>query len=162
MLNPKIEAKKSKLHNLGLFAKELIHRGEIIWQLDESARRFTPDEFHSLPFDQKELGCQLGDFYVISTDGTQYMNHSCNPNVWWEGDHAYSARRDIQPGEEITYDYSTSDVDYQWKSTWECLCGDNDCRKYITNTDILHPNLQEKYKGHLPSWTINFIKKNKI
>src|SRR5262245_17355356 len=35
-------------------------------------------------------------------------NHSCDPNLWWEGPYDLVARRDIAAGEELTNDYATS------------------------------------------------------
>lgn len=56
------------------------------------------------------------------------------------------ARRDIKKGEELYYDYATSESnDYMYM---DCLCGAPQCRKVITGKDYRLPQLQELYKGH--------------
>ena len=43
----------------------------------------------------------------------RYVNHACNPNCYVEifGHHIWIiASRDIEPGEELTYDYNTEGV----------------------------------------------------
>jgi hypothetical protein len=67
------------------------------------------------------------------------------------------ARRDILPGEEITYDYATSEAHPWWKEKWVCQCGADNCRGVITGRDCLDPAFQERYRGHLPSWVLVFI-----
>ena len=89
------------------------------------------------------------------------MNHSCDPNTWWVSDTQLAARRTIKQGEEVTYDYSTSDVSPDWVAQWECQCGAKDCRKRISSIDCLREDFQRKYGGHLPSWVKEFIRKNK-
>ena len=45
---------------------------------------------------------------VIARKPTFFQNHSCDPTTWWVDDITLVARRDILPGEEITYDYGTT------------------------------------------------------
>lgn len=89
------------------------------------------------------------------------MSHSCDPNIWWISDTQLAARCDIEPGEEITYDYSTSDVSPDWVAEWDCKCGAKDCRMRITSRDCLQEDFQRKYGENLPSWTKQFIESNK-
>jgi hypothetical protein len=51
----------------------------------------------------------------------------CDPNTWFEGDGLMTARRDIQPGEELTYDYCTSDTVLATRLR-TCYCGTSLCR----------------------------------
>lgn len=90
-----------------------------------------------------------------SGDADDYINHSCNPNCYLHivGKRAiiYSLY-DIMPGNELTFDYSTTctETDKQWKM--ECLCGDINCRKVISGWQYLPQNIIEDYKqkGILP------------
>ena len=55
------------------------------------------------------------------------------------------ARRDIEPGEELTFDYATCDSsDYD---EFECLCDEPTCRGVVTGLDWAKPELQAKYDG---------------
>jgi len=62
------------------------------------------------------------------------VNHSCSPNTGIlsrNGDVYLVSLRDIQAGEELSFDYSTSMVDEPW--SMDCLCGEKECRGKIAN-----------------------------
>ena len=55
------------------------------------------------------------------------------------------ALRDIEVGEELTFDYATCDgTDYD---EFVCACGEPTCRGTVTGRDWLLPELQERYAG---------------
>lgn len=77
--------------------------------------------------------------------GLEYVNHSCNPNsrlVVSENtpEVAFVAIRDINEGEYVTFDYSTSEWDMDEK--FDCRCGAPNCRghiggaKYLSDHDV--------------------------
>jgi hypothetical protein len=51
--------------------------------------------------------------------------------------------REILPGEELLWDYSTSMFERHW--TMRCHCGCKECRHVITDFDLLPLHLQKKY-----------------
>lgn len=56
------------------------------------------------------------------------------------------AMRDIEPGEELTFDYAMCDAsDYD---EFNCLCGMPTCRGIVTGADWRDPVLQAKYMGY--------------
>ena len=74
------------------------------------------------------------------------FNHSCDPNVGIIGQIALVAMRDIAAGEELCFDYATSDAsDYD---EFPCACGAAICRGVVRGTDWRLPELQEKYRGY--------------
>lgn len=78
--------------------------------------------------------------------GMMHLNHSCAPNVGVQGQIAFVAMRDIDAGEELTFDYAmTDDEDYE---AMTCACGTLECRKTITGRDWTLPGLQQKYQGY--------------
>lgn len=158
MLHKDVQIKKSEVEGTGVFATKFIPQGTVVWKLDPDEKKFTKDELITLSKEKQKLAYQAGDKFIIVTDGSEVMNHSCNPNLWWEGDDSLSIRRDIQAGEELTYDYSTSDVNPDSMPNMECNCKSSNCRKVITYKDILNSQLQKQYFGHLPSWVLEFIK----
>jgi SET domain-containing protein len=159
MLSSSVEIKEITPGNFGLFAKTKISKGDLIWKLDTNEKQLTKEERDGLPEDIQKFAFQYQDKFIVVHDGSQYMNHSCDPNTWWTADDELSALRDINAGEEITYDYSTADIG-DWTASWKCNCGSPDCRQTITGKDIIDKKLQEKYQGHLPSWSKVFIKDN--
>lgn len=70
----------------------------------------------------------------------RFMNHSCNPNVFWQlvqYEHnresflhvAFFALKHIPPLTELTYDYGISQ--FETRSKRKCLCGSEKCRGYF-------------------------------
>lgn len=55
------------------------------------------------------------------------LNHSCAPNAYFGPKRQLFALRPIRKGEEVTFDYSTSEVDPQW--TMACDCRAKGCRR---------------------------------
>jgi uncharacterized protein len=103
---------KSPIHGFGIFAKESVAKGTMIWQFhDKLDIKFTPQEFDQLPPSVKEeIEWHMyepeegGPFYYEATMG-KYMNHSREPNVDFSEVGQGIANRDIQAGEELTCDY---------------------------------------------------------
>ncbi len=115
---------KSSIHGFGVFAKEPIKKGAIIWEFNPLFDiRFSQEEFDKLPPSaQQEIEIHLyqpeqnGMLYYESTMG-KYMNHSREPNVDFSNVGLGVATRDVVSGEELTCDYrdfmaDVSHIDY--------------------------------------------------
>jgi hypothetical protein len=73
------------------------------------------------------------------------INHSCSPNCQLRNATQLITMRDIAVGEELTYDYATSDTsDYD---EFECACGSDNCRVRITGNDWKLLDLQSRYQN---------------
>lgn len=136
----------------GLFAIEAIDAGEllVVWggelrTADQIAALQEGDNCHGLQVDE---GIYL--WSIRDGDAGDYVNHSCDPNAWVFGQISLLARRDISAGEEITFDYATTDAsDYD---TFECHCGSVLCRGVVTGQDWQRADLQERYRGHFSAY----------
>ncbi len=73
------------------------------------------------------------------------INHSCDPSAWLEGLDVV-ARRDLEPGDEVTLDYATFCTEPM--RSFECACGAARCRGEIRGTDYLE-DFVERYGDHL-------------
>lgn len=150
-LSPKVEVRESKIHGKGLFAKEKIQKNEVIaisegdvLTLDEAAKLTDEERGICTCIDDYHLFCPK-DFKNIPPDWC--INHSCDPNSGSPPDiYTQIAIKDIEIGEEITFDYAMTDIP-ALLSNWECNCGALNCRKAITSNDWQIPELQERYKG---------------
>jgi hypothetical protein len=60
------------------------------------------------------------------------MNHSCEPTTTSIGTLMEIARRDIQPGEELTCEYGLAYV----TEGFDCACGAPTCRGTLVPTDL--------------------------
>lgn len=73
------------------------------------------------------------------------VNHSCNPNCGPRNAVQIVAMRDIAIGEELTFDYGTTDgSDYD---QFECACGHKLCRGTVSGSLWRNPEMQSRYKG---------------
>ncbi|WP_170153170.1 SET domain-containing protein [Roseiarcus fermentans] len=75
-----------------------------------------------------------------------FVNHSCDPNAVLAGQITLIAWRDIAAGEEICFDYATSESTVQEFSA--CLCGSPECRGAFTADDWRLPRLRRRYGQH--------------
>jgi len=161
MLHPAIALEEnSAIHGKGLVASELIRCGEIVWQQDDEGET-VPCEVIAAWSDEEQAAFRLIGYqcdehtFRVCAGIERYMNHSCDPNTWWEDSRTLVARRDIPPGEEVTYDYATSEVAIPFQMV--CRCGSPCCRRVITNRDYLDPAWQAQYGPHLPAHVLRAI-----
>lgn len=158
-LTPKTEVRKSSIDKKSVFAKKLIKKNELISVF--GGYIIKGKDYRKLM--KKGFGRIAGysiqvskDFHLATLnpkdlDGSDFFNHSCNPNTGIKGQILLVAIRDIQPGEEITFDYAMTDCDPD--DYFKCNCGAKNCRKVITGNDWKKAELQKKYKGYF-SWYI--------
>jgi uncharacterized protein len=114
----------------------------------------TEDELSLVTPYQQHHGIQIEDtLYMIPLvegEAADYINHSCNPNCGIRGQICLVAMREIQPGEEICFDYAMSDSsDYD---EFNCECGAPGCRGRVSGNDWMIPELQEKYQGYFSAY----------
>lgn len=114
--------------------------------------------FAALSEDDQTHGLQIEEgLYLVATarEDSDYVNHSCDPNAWLEGQVALRARRAIAAGEEICFDYAMTDgSDYD---EFECVCGTGLCRGKVTSQDWQLRELQERYGGHFSPYLLRRI-----
>ena len=144
----------------GLVATGWIRKGEIVSQLEPNQPMYLVEDILTWPPEKLEPffvhAYQCSETHYVSEEGIErFMNHSCDPNTWWLDDDTLVARRDIAPREELTYDYSTTEIAVDF--AMECLCGSPDCRGVITNKDYLDPAWQKRFGAYLPAHTRKVI-----
>ena len=145
VLSNKVEIRTNSLNGKGIFAKENIKKGEIVFI--KGGHILTRDEIFSSGVINSYF--PISDEYFLGATNKDeedqiklYQNHSCNPNVGLHGEITFIAMRDIEKDEELTVDYAFIDnKDY----SFECTCGSNNCRKIITGFDWKIKELQDKY-----------------
>lgn len=159
MLHHAIVVKDSGIQGRGLFAAENIKAGEITWWQGPNEPRYHIDTIRRWPLEKQEKffrlayqvdeECYHGPVDGSAVDPADFMNHSCDPNTWFIDDATMVARRKIQSGEEITYDYATSEIAETYVLP-HCNCGAPDCRQIVRGPDYrLLPAVREKYGTHV-------------
>ncbi|MGO9266387.1 MAG: SET domain-containing protein-lysine N-methyltransferase [Candidatus Binataceae bacterium] len=71
-----------------------------------------------------------------------YLNHSCDGNLGFNQKGDFVARRKVEKGEELTYDYGLAESNPRFRM--KCKCGAPNCRKIITGNDWRDPAFREK------------------
>ena len=144
MENSKVVLRNTPDRGMGVFAVERIDKGEVIagWKKGTVywARRAS-----ELPDPVKNHAVQFSEHIWIDCDGiARFTNHSCEPNC---GIHEFQlvAMREIQAGEEITWDYDMTE-NCDWRMV--CMCGTPSCRGVIRGHRFLPEPARQKYVGY--------------
>lgn len=140
MESDSLEIRDSKFGK-GLFAKKDVPAGTVLCKVTGRQLRFE----ETILLKERESHTLQTDFdrYILCEPPFLYSNHSCNPNCGINHNLQLVALRAIKKGEELFWDYSTSMLERHW--TMKCSCGEKNCRKIITDFDLLPKNLQAKY-----------------
>jgi hypothetical protein len=77
-----------------------------------------------------------------------YLNHSCDPNLWIGPDFSLATLRDVAAGEELTIDYALWTGDPLYVPRWSCECMATCCRRTISHTDWMRIDLIVRYRDH--------------
>ena len=121
----------------GIFANEFLPKGTLTYVKDSLEIELSPAQFS-----QQDLAIQAvvdkysyideKGHYVVSWDNAKYINHCCEPNTISTGYGFEIAIKDIYPGDEITDDYGT----FNLEQGFACECGSSNCRKRIMPEDL--------------------------
>ena len=127
-LSPRLRGlPKANGNGNGIFAQESLKKGELLAVFGGSV--YPWELFAALPERERSLSLQVEENLFLVPDKIgegDYVNHSCDPNAGLSGQIALVAMRDIQPGEEVCFDYAMSDtVPYD---EFDCRCGAENCR----------------------------------
>ena len=130
---PGISVGKSEIDGNGCFATRRFLKGQKIGELtgERIARREAARRMRG----RRRLRiCAIDSYWGIDGsvggNGTEYINHSCQPNCYMKilyGHVLFFALREIEPGEEITLDYVLS----YHSDRKRCRCRAASCRGTI-------------------------------
>jgi hypothetical protein len=151
-IDEKVAASSAGAKGEGLYALKPIRAGETVVAFGGHA--IDRATLESLPAERRIHAIQIDDhLFLVGPDPAEpgdLVNHSCDPNCGLVGALLVVAMRDIEPGEEITFDYAMSDsTDYD---EFDCSCGTPHCRKRVTGDDWMRPELQQRYAGWFSSY----------
>jgi hypothetical protein len=71
----------------------------------------------------------------------RFMNHSCEPNAMVDGC-GVSAVTDIEPGEEITFHYNTTE--WEMAEPFDCECGSGGCEGRVAGYANTSPEARKR------------------
>ncbi|MET8870333.1 SET domain-containing protein-lysine N-methyltransferase [Nonomuraea sp. NPDC004580] len=144
-LSPAAEPRRSPIEGTGLFAVERIRRGEVVMRL--GGRVIDDDTLAALTPPYSSITVEDGVHLLLDpAHPVRYGNHSCDPTLWHQDATTLTARRDIEPGEELTVDYATHTGAEGWSMA--CRCGAPSCRGVVTGADWRSERLRQIYGTH--------------
>ena len=130
-----------------VFAAQPIAAGEVICEF--LGRRFRADRVPHAMEGGRDRYVQITEGEYLGPSGRvdDLINHSCAPNAGLRFGQRVElvAIRDIDAGEEIAWDYSTTLKESNWHMI--CRCGAPDCRRVIGNFASLTPERQEWFRA---------------
>lgn len=120
-----------------LFAAKNIEEGIVLSKIDFEKMLNAPDKY----------SVQIGEnqHVVLKPDYLKFINHSCNPNVFFDLNRMeIRTLREIKSGEEIAFFYPST----EWKMTepFDCLCGSSNCLTRIAGAYNLSSDSFRKYQ----------------
>ncbi|MGH7639191.1 MAG: SET domain-containing protein [Gemmatimonadaceae bacterium] len=139
--SPPFEIRESPIQGLGAFATRRIPAGTRL--IEYSGERLTPEQadarYPEVPGERHHTFLfAIDDEWVVDAavngNDARWINHSCDPNcdavvddakIWIE------TIRDVQPGEELAYDYAYELEERhtaEAKRRYPCNCGAKRCR----------------------------------
>ncbi len=166
-IHPSLELREVPGIGIGTFTTSPLKKGDLV--IVQGGRilssyalgnepAYIPYGYHCYQVERDQYICPI-ESSRESADGVFNVNHSCEPTCGINGQISMVAFRDIEAGEQITFDYAMSDVERP-EEEWEpmkCLCNAENCRGLITGMDWQKKELQEKYKGFFSRYVQDLI-----
>ena len=139
MIHPHTELRYiNEQMGFGVFATQFIPKGTITWALDELDQILEPNYLDTVDKYKGEIikkyayRNQDGKF-VLCWDLGRYVNHSFHANCMGTAYEFELAIRDIYPGEQLTDDYGTLNID----EPFECISEEGTNRRVVYPDDLL-------------------------
>ena len=141
----KIVMQSTKKKGQGVFAKQNITKGEVVHE-GKPVMLVKERTSHSFQIQFKA--------HVQLDKTSRTINHSCEPNTGVQyniyAGYEFVALRDIKKGEEITWDYETTE--YISISVSKCLCGSPLCRKKLKGFKYLSTDVISRYGKYIADY----------
>ena len=128
--------KSSPIHGLCRYATADIKKDDIVFVIGGMARKPSEHGWYKGLLIDKDLVLDLPN----GSEYEAYINHSCDPNVYIDGQIVFRALHNIKKDEFLCVDYGTfmlTKKDY----IPVCNCGSDNCRGKVTGEDYKFLNL---------------------
>lgn len=154
-----IYAKETGIYGKSLFAKKNFKKDEVVFVAFGPITKV--DSYHTIPISN--------DLYIEprkpKDNLSQYICHSCEPNLGVKKRSIFVAMQDIRKGEEVVIDYAMivprfpdSAAGNIWPG-WECKCGKKTCRGKVKGYLDLTEEEKKKYSEYVSDFIIEIENK---
>lgn len=121
----------------GLAACKAFRAGDVVSDLCWAERQLSPSRW--------TVQCGDHEHAEPLPFNLRYVNHSCQPNVFFDVEAGVlSALKDIEPGEELTFFYPSTE--WEMAEPFECHCGTSACLGTINGASKMSTELLSRYK----------------
>ena len=137
--NHVIAERRQKLSNdqNALFAQQSFQPGEVI--ADFSAGTIAAEPTYLTV----QVG--IGKHITLQPEFLQYINHSCDPNVFFDTDAmTLVCLQPIEPGTEMTFFYPSTE--WEMNQPFLCQCGTPNCLQIIQGASFLSTETLLQYR----------------
>ena len=137
--NHGLAVRRQKISNEqnALFATQSFSPGQVI--ADFSAGTIAADPTYLTV----QVG--VGKHITLQPEFLQYLNHSCEPNVFFNtSTMQLVALKEIQAEEEMSFFYPSTE--WQMTQSFSCYCGHAGCIGEVRGAAFLSKEAQEKYR----------------
>jgi len=147
MLTMTLIIRQSRIHSYGCYTTRKIRKGTRI--LEYVGLYLTGEQADDLYDDYPNtylFGLDGGKRIIDGCGVAAFVNHSCQPNCETDqirGKMWVIALRDLEPGEELTYDYNL----YDGEDDAPCLCGSKRCRGSLYSASHLRKLAKKREKA---------------
>lgn len=145
----KIIVEKSKIHGKGIIANQDIKKGDTVFVIKGKLVHWTVNNQKDSLYGSVWIGMSKHS-WIDPDEPAVFLNHSCEPNCGIKGRLKVVALKDIRAREEITIDYSITEMDRLWYM--KCDCGSKNCRKIIRSIQFLPKKIYNKYAPCVPTY----------
>lgn len=161
-----IYAKDSGVYGKSLFAKRDFKKGELVFVAFGPI--ITEPNFYTIPIAYEADRDRLLLIEPREPEGnlSQYICHSCEPNLGIKKRTTFVAMHNIKKDIEVTIDYAMIAPEFPepawegWKD-WKCLCGGKNCRGKVKGYFQLNENERKKYTGYVSDFILEMEKLRK-
>jgi len=152
----------------GLFSTKKIRKGEVV--LVFAGKVVTREELEQYPTHVLHLTLQVHynlwqapDLSVDSLQISDYINHRCGANCVLLDSTTMIAFKDIEAGDELTFDYGTvqDGTSVYPCDNFDCQCGSPQCRHSMTPNDYKLKSVQDAYWPYFPPFVKMLIEKER-
>lgn len=141
---------KSAISGNGLFATRALKKGDFIVALKGKEVRGAEEKEEGEESIPNIIG--IGKDLWLDSPLGNYLNHSCDPSVGIKGTRTLYALRSLKQDDEITIDYSTTEIDMKWALHTPCKCGAKGCRSTIRSIQYLPKRVYAKYLPYINTY----------
>lgn len=135
-INPHTDVKHSEVHGLCRYTTNPIKKDDVMFVVGGRAINTQESKWYKGLMIDKDLVLDLPE----GSNYEAYVNHSCEPNCYIDGQIVFRALRDIEANQFLTVDYGTFMLTSK-NSIDKCNCGSKSCRGTITGNDYKFLNL---------------------